>query len=381
MQDTSLSSKAVGKVSIALLDSQTREAWDEFCLQCDEAWFWHTTKWLDYTLDYRPELAPVSHSFFVQAGGRIAAICPLILETSREPAGEVRQFSYGGDAVPSPAFANGLSRSTRKAVSKALFRKIDELAVKHRAHRVSFRFSPPAPFFWRFTHPCPNPLLTEGFSDISLLTQVIDLSKPEEQLMRELRNDHYRNIRRAERIMSVSVFDSSSITAEQFERYRLLHAKAAGRITRPVSTFQMMHRWIQDGLAVLSCATLEGRDVGFTLTSIYKDGAYYSSGCNDPEFNDLPIGHLLQWRTTQWLKTHSIRHFEIGAQFYGPQTHAVVSDKERNISYFKRGFGGLTVPYWRAEKFYDENYCRRVLQERADIYARAMSTGDAPSEE
>ncbi len=381
MQDTSLSSRAAEKVSVALLDPQTRKAWDEFCLHSDEAWFWHTTKWLDYTLDYRPELEPVSHSFFVQASGRIAAICPLLLETSREPEGEVRQFSYGGDAVPAPAFANGLSRNTRKAVSKALFRNIDELAVKNRVHRVSFRFSPPAPFFWRFTHPCANPLLSEGFSDISLLTQVVDLSKPEEQLMRELRNDHCRNIRRAERIMSVSVFDSSSITAEQFERYRLLHAKAAGRITRPVSTFEMMHRWIQDGLAVLSGATLEGRDVGFTLTSIYKDGAYYSSGCNDPEFNDLPIGHLLQWRTMQWLQAHAIRHFEIGAQFYGPQAHAVVSDKERNISYFKRGFGGLTVPYWRAEKFYDESYCRRVLRKRADIYARAMSTGDAPSAE
>ncbi len=278
--------------------------------------------------------------------------------------------------MPAPAFADGLSAKTRKAVSKALFRQTDELAIANRVHRISFRVAPPAPFFWRFTHPHPNPLLREGFSDISWLTQVIDLSKPEDQLFREIRNGHRNDIQRAEKIMSASVFDRTNITSDQFERYRLLHYKAAGRTTRPLSTFEMMHRWIQEGFAVLTCATLEGKDIGFTLTSVYKDGAYYSSGCNDLEFNDLPIGHLLQWRTMQWLKAHEIRHYEIGIQFYASQPHTIVSRKDWNISCFKRGFGGFTVPNWRAEKFYDEAFCRRVLEERAALYSRSLSSSE-----
>jgi hypothetical protein len=372
--EIALSGKSADKISVAYLDSQHRQVWDDFCLQSSEAWFWHTTRWLDYTLEYRPELAPSSRSFLVFSGGNVAAICPLVLETSREAAGEIKQFSYGGDAVPAPAFADELSRQTRKAVRKVLFRQIDELAVRDCVHRISFRVAPPAPFFWQLNRPVPNPLLREGFSDISLLTQVIDLSKPEVQLFREVRNDHQRDIKRAEKMMSVSVYDSSNITFEQFERYRLLHRKAAGRITRPSSTFEMMHRWIDEGLAVLSCATLEGKDIGFILTSIYKDGAYYSSGCNDPAFNDLPIGHLLHWRTMQWLKAHAIRHYEIGIQLFASQTHTMVTRKDWTISYFKRGFGGFTVPYWRAEKFYDESYCRRVLEERAVLYARSLSS-------
>jgi Acetyltransferase (GNAT) domain len=381
VQDAGLSNKTADKVTVTFLDSNHREAWDDFCLQSSDAWFWHTTKWLDYTLDYRPELAPISHSFLVFADGEIAAICPLVLETSREPEGDIRQFSYGGDAVPAPAFADGLSTKTKKDVRKALFRQVDELAIANRVHRISFRVAPPAPFFWRFSHPQQNPLVHEGFSDISLLTQVIDLSQPADQLLQDMRKGHRANVKRAEKIMSASVFDSSNITRDQFERYRMLHHKAAGRTTRPLSTFEMMHRWIQDGLAVLTCATLEGRDVGFALISIYKDGAYYSSGCADPEFNDLPIGHLLQWRTMQWLKAHEIRHYEIGIQFYSSQPHAMVSRKEWNISFFKRGFGGFTVPYWRAEKFYDEVYCRRVLEERAALYSRSLSSpGDQPDE-
>jgi len=371
---TSLSTEQADKISITFLHSKNREAWDNFCLQSNDAWFWHTTKWLDYTLEYRPDLTPALHSFSVSVGGDIAAVCPLVLETSPEPGGDVRQFSYGGDAVPAPAFANGLSPKTKKAARKALFRQIEELAIAHRVHRVSFRASPPAPFFWQSNEPLSNPLLHEGFCDVSLLTQVIDLAKPEDQLFREIRNDHRNHIKHAEKMMSASIFDSSNITSDQFERYRLLHQKAAGRTTRPLRTFELMHRWIQDGFAVLSCAVLDGKDIGFTLTNIYKDGAYYSSSCNDPEFNDLPIGHLLQWRTMKWLKAHAIRRYEIGIQFYASQPHSLVSRKDWNISCFKRGFGGSTVPYWRAEKFYDEGFCRRVLEQRAASYPRTLLT-------
>ncbi len=377
---TNLSSKQADGVTISFLDSNNREAWENFCLQSSEAWFWHTTKWLDYTLDYRPEVTPVSHSFFVSAGGKIVAICPLVLETSCDPEGEVRQFSYGGDAGPAPAFADRLSANTKKAARKTVFRQIEELAASNRVHRVSFRAAPLAPFFWQSNHPLPNPLLFEGYSDISSLTQVIDLSKPEDQLFRDLRNDYRQYIKRAEKIMSVSIFDGSNITSDQFERYRLLHRKAAGRTTRPQSTFDMMHRWIQDGLAILSCASLDGRDIGFTLTSVYKDGAYYCSGCNDPEVNDLPIGHLLHWRTMNWLKSHGTRYYETGLQQYASQPHSLVSKKDWNVAYFKRGFGGVTVPFWRAEKFYDEGFCRRVLEERAASYLRTLSnSGLAPN--
>jgi len=364
-----------------MLDANHRDAWDAFCFQSSEAWFWHTAHWLDYTLDYRPELTPTSYSFFVLAGEQIAAICPLILETSRGPDGDIRQFSYGGDAVPAPAFADGLPDQLRSLITRAVFRRIDELARANRVQRISFRMSPPAPAFWGFTHPEPNPLVGEGFSDVTLLTRIIDLSQPEHELLADMRKGHRADIKRAEKLMSASVLDSSNITHDRFERYRLLHRKAAGRTTRPLKTFELMYSWIQDGWAVLSAATLEGRDIGFALISTYKDGAYYSSGCVDPEFNHLPAGHLLQWRAMQWLKAHNIRHYEIGIQLYSSQPHSIVSPKEWNISFFKRGFGGFTVPSWRAEKFYDEDYCRRLLQERADLYARTLSTQEDTSGE
>jgi hypothetical protein len=372
MQENTQTLKAAEKLAIIPLTPDRYAEWDQFCLGSPDAWFWHTSQWLEYTLHYRPELQPSSHSFFLIQDGSVAAICPLLIETYNREEGTVREFSYGADAGPAPVLADGLSEKTKRDVPKRAFAYIDELADRLKIVRASFRMSPLASSFWNATSTRINPLLKSGFSDISLATQVIDLSQDEKGLLREMRKGHRADITRAERILQATVLDTDTITQEAFERYRLLHRKAAGRVTRPLATFQMMYDWIRNGLAILSVATLNGVDVGFALISVYKDAAYYSSSCEDPEHNNLPIGHILQWRAIQWLKRHSVRKYEIGLQLYGSQPHAIVSEKESNISFFKRGFGGDAVPLWRGEKFYDKQYCATILRERAEKYAATV---------
>jgi hypothetical protein len=361
-----------GSLRIVPLSSESYPDWDRFCQQSDDAWFWHTTQWLKYTLHYRPELRPRSQSFLCLDDTQILAVCPLIHETHQTEASEIGEFSYGSDAGPAPAFANALPERTKKAAMKAVFSHVDFLAKRLNVQRSSFRMSSPAPSFWKSSVPQPNPLMKLGFCDTSMATQVIDLSIEGQQLLRNMRKGHRADISRAEKLMQAAVFDQDTITLEAFERYRLLHQKAAGRITRPLETFNMMYEWIRKGLGILSFASINGRDIGFALVSVYKDGAYYSSSCEDPEYNHLPVGHILQWKTIEWLKRHNCRHYEIGVQFYGSQPHTPISEKELKIAFFKRGFGGSAVPYWRGEKFYDSQYCFRVLNERAAKYAATI---------
>jgi hypothetical protein len=375
MQENSQTLGAAEKLAIVPLTPDRYAEWDRFCLQSRDAWFWHTSQWLEYTLHYRPELQPRSYSFFCLHAGSVAAVCPLILETYNREADPTREFSYGGDAGPAPAVANTLSEQTRKKVLAKAFAHVDELARRLNVARASFRMSPLAISLWDATIPKPNPLLKLGFSDISLTTHVIELVADEEQLLRGMRKGHRADITRSEKLLQATVLDKDSITSEAFERYRMLHHRAAGRVTRPLATFQMMYNWIRDGLAILSVARLHAKDVGFALVSVYKDAAYYSSSCEDPEHNNLPIGHILQWRAMQCLKKHWIRRYEIGLQFYSSQPHAIVSQKESNISFFKRGFGGATVPLWRGEKFYDRQYCLTTLRARAEKFSATIGEG------
>jgi hypothetical protein len=373
MQENSQTLEAAERLAIVPLSPHRYAEWDQFCLQSPDSWFWHTSQWLEYTLHYRPELLPRSYSFFCLHAGSVAAICPLIIETYGREEGTIREFSYGGDAGPAPAASDTLSQQTRKKVLQRVFAYVNELARELNVARASFRMSPLAGSFWDATIPMPNPLLKFGFSDVSLTTQVIELVADEQQLLVGMRKGHRADITRAEKLLQATVLDKDSVTSEAFERYRMLHHKAAGRVTRPLATFQMMYNWIRDGLAILSVASLYGKDVGFALVSVYKDGAYYSSSCEDPEHNNLPIGHILQRRAMQWLKRHSVRRYEIGLQFYSSQPHAIVSEKESNISFFKRGFGGAPVTLWRGERFYDKQYCLTILNERAEKYAATVS--------
>ncbi len=343
--------------------------WNSFCLKSDDAWFWHTTHWLEYALEYKPGLQSRSECFLCLKQGHIVAICPLITENHPASDSVRREFSYAADAVPAPAFAPGLSAKSRKAVADAVFAHIDQLAANLDVARASFRISPLAPSFWSRSFPHANPLLKFGFNDISQATQILDLAQDEQCLLRDMRKGHRADIARASRLLRATVFDQTNITKDSFNRYRLLHQKAAGRVTRPLQTFELMYQWICSGHAILCAAALEGNEVGFALVCIYKDGAYYSSSCEDPDCQHLPIGHLMQWKAMQWLKANGTRRYEIGIQQFASQVHSPATEKNLRIAFFKRGFGGETVADWRGEKFYNRQHCLQILQERAAAYA------------
>jgi len=345
--------------------------WNAACSDMDDAWFWHTAEWLEYTLEYRPELRPQSYSFMVTSEGRVMAICPLILETRTTPEGSVREFSFGGGPGPGPALANGLSERLRKEVLKVVCDEVDAQAHRTAVARVSFRASPPAPAFWHDGLSQPDPLLRFGFLDIPLATRVIDLSQSEDKLLNQMRKGHRYDVKRSQQLLQAAVYDATNIMPAVFDQYRLLHHRVAGRVTRPQMTFEMMRDWIGSSMAILVVVRRDGATVGCALMSVYKDGAYYSSGCEDPDCSNLPVGHALQWAAMRWMKEHGIAHYEIGIQLYGMRPHSMPSEKELNISLFKRGFGGTTVTFWVGEKFYSREYYQAVMRDRVEKFASA----------
>ena len=105
----------------------------------------------------------------------------------------------------------------------------------------------------------------------------------------------------------------------------------------------------------------------------YKTGAFYASGCRDPERPDVPGSHLLQWEVIRWLKANGFTLYDVGLQFAGPQWFNVPSAKEESIAIFKRGFGGLTVPLVTAERFYDHATLARMFSARVRALAEAAA--------
>ena len=96
-----------------------KEGWDSFARQSDDAWFWHTTHYMDYTEEYSGEKLVDNLSFSVMENKETLALCPVIVESSALAEG-VRQYSYSGGPIPVPAMRNDLSSDKRQRVLSIL---------------------------------------------------------------------------------------------------------------------------------------------------------------------------------------------------------------------------------------------------------------------
>jgi hypothetical protein len=279
------------------------------------------------------------------------------------------ELSMSHGPCPAPALADGLDPKATDEILEVIVSHVVDVARRAGARRVTFRRTPLAR---RATVVESEPLLRHGFIDVSLASHVIDLAgRTEQDLWREVRHGHRYDIRRGQRDLSVSVCHGDAFDAATFERYVDLHRRAAGRVTRPRKTFDLMARWIRDGAAALFMASRANETVGSALVLLHGDGAFYASAANDPGSRDVPAGHVLQWSIIRWLRERGVRRYDLGLRSFD-LPHALASEKERAISLFKRGFGGRTVPLVVVERYLDADFYRREMAARAERYASVL---------
>ena len=346
-------------MDVAPIDN--KEDWDSFAGQSDDAWFWHTTHWMDYAREYTGERFIGNPSFYIVENREALAICPLFVEAGNHDE-SVRQFSCMGLPVPFPAMRNGLTHEKRQQVLKHYTETLASVAQEEKVEYVSVRVPSVARSYLSNGMPFANPLLRYGYIDLTYLTQIINLGKSVKELWAEVRKGHKSDVKRAGGTCRVEVWDRENITSDEFRKYQMLHQKDAGRVTRSQKTFDLMLSWVEKGHAILVGAEQNGEAAGFSLVILFGAGAYYGSSCKDPDHPDIPASHLIQWSTIQWLKEHGYEWYDIGLQQFCPQWFEEASPKDISIAGFKRGFGGRTVPLMTAEFFYS----RALLESTVD---------------
>ena len=168
-------------------------------------------------------------------------------------------------------------------------------------------------------------------------------------LFSDIRKGHKSDIKKAD--YSITFFDKENITEDVIKEYRRIYECDAGMVTR---NSQMSHhylKFVQDGNGLVGIAKKGHENVAVIIVTLYKDTAYYSSYAElTDKLEHISVGHVLQWETILELKKRGIAFYEIGEQVFG-KTHYSDPDKKLiNISRFKRGFGGYTVPFYRGIK-------------------------------
>lgn len=342
-----------------------QERWDKFCLENDLAWFWHTSFRLKHALVCSSLSRCENQSFYLEEGKEIIAIIPLTVDVLQEAI----EMNYGGMMVPAPVVSQNLKQERSEKILKRIFDEIDEIARKYNVQRLIMRV--PLTLSYCKKHSYYNFLMKYGFHDISLNTAIVDLEKDEDDIWDGMIENHRRAILKGRKLLGIKMYDKGNISKEALKSFKVFYTQASNKKNLPEERFSLLFHYLKNNMAVMARALYKEKTVGYAVAVFYKNDAYYLMGANERNFKHCPVAHLLHWEIVRYLKERGVLHYELGIQQFGPLMYDWPSPKHLSISHFKRGFGGVILPYIAGEKFYSKEYYRKIWENRLKIILNA----------
>jgi len=171
-------------------------------------------------------------------------------------------------------------------------------------------------------------LLRQGYGARPYYTQIIDLTKTEEELHADLRKS-YKSL--------INSVEGGIWTSGSINKFKEMHIEQRGRQTRNNRTWEIQAEMIRKEQAY-GTGTIP-RTAGCLIYHNHTC-AYYAVGASDKGKN----AHAAMWKAILEAKEFGCQMFEMGEQVFSGDPKLV------NISKFKRGFGGQTYTRLILEK-------------------------------
>ncbi len=339
---------------------ESKEDWDSFCMNHQGSWFWHTTTWMEYTMNSSLSACKENLSFFVKKKEQILAIVPLIKEKNDN----VVTLSYSGGPLPAPLVRAGLSEKENKAVETAIFENIKIQGINHQALRLQMRLSNAKISEVSDVEPS---YLKYNYYEVPSYTSILNISKSFDLIFTGIHPKHRQSIKQAQKFLAVArIYDANSISSGTIKQFKEAYFKAAGKVTRPQKTFDILYDMIMGKRGILLELSIGSEIHSYIYIIYYKKYAYYAMACSDAE---SPIGsHILHVEAIKYLKDIGVTHYELGEQFYGSSPYYEVNDKLVTISKFKKRFGGALVSQPFGEYVFNKSEIAPIWNQRVDSY-------------
>lgn len=341
--------------------------WDDFCDEHEEAWFWHTSGWIKYCEHSRFGVDAQNLSFMIVHDDKIMAIVPLLLENDKNKGS--KEFTFSGGPTPFYLVKRTLEKRESSTIQDLIWAEIERLSLIYNVGRIWMKTNVNNNKYLSDVN-IDNPLARRGFFDTSLYSCIIRLSPDEKILLSEMRKGHKAAVKKSERQLTVICYDNNIINIDKISQFRDIYFNIAGKITRPVVTFDMLFKFIKNKRGLLFEAVLDNRIIGYSLVILYKQYAYYAMACVVQEYKDYNVSHFLEWAAFRRLKQEGVIYYELGEQHFESSLSYIVTDKMKSISSFKRGFGGRLYLQCSGEYFFTKDYFNNVLTERVHNYAK-----------
>ena len=174
---------------------------------------------------------------------------------------------------------------------------------------------------------------------------VIDITKPQEQLLSEMKSKTRYNIKLAEKKeVRIKKQEVSGEYIDEFMRLTKIMAKRKGIIAHPESYYKKMIEIIPENMLKLYVAEYEGKIVASNLVAFYGNTCTYLHGASDDDYKNVMAPYLLQWRQIQDARIAGCGKYDFGgiSTNYESSANIRITNKWAGITRFKLGFAPNT---------------------------------------
>jgi hypothetical protein len=228
------------------------------------------------------------------------------------------------------------------------------------------RFLPP--FIQTHNWQKTTEILQKQFSIFSLSTQlnwstlVLDISPPEEILLKSFSENHRRSIKKAnaenlivERVSNIQQMNSFAEGLCKMYEARNISCNIEMEKERLKNLFSFA---IEKGNGLILVIKKSAQILGGIVLIKHNNKIFYLVGFSDPDYKKIPINHLLFYKSFEIARETGCNYFDFGG--YGREGFA--DSQVLNINRFKDGFKGKRVDYPDAifiakNSFYRLAYC------------------------
>lgn len=178
------------------------------------------------------------------------------------------------------------------------------------------------------------------------LTNQLDLSPTEEEILSNMRKGTRYEIKKAQKI-GIQIQESSDLNdINKFYKLQLDTAKRQGFVPFSLQFLKKQFEvFAKENNALLYSAFYEKKLLAQSFIIFYGKEAVYHYGASTIDGRNYPGAYLIQWRAIQDAKKRGMIRYN----FWG-----VANDSRHrfaNLSLFKRGFGGVDIEYLHAQDY------------------------------
>jgi len=313
--------------------------WDDVLRSLDFIPVSYSNLFIDYYLTYQCGVGGewLDISLILHHNNKPCGVMPLSLSLDNKT---FLISSFGLPIIP-PIFTNDLASKSKKKIIKqcqALLFKICQLK-----HISSWESSEG---FWGDKalglglSPWHLQAMAHGANIKLQHDMYVDLSLEMGHIKSYFRKSYKSLISSGQKLWQVNVLSDEN--QDVWREFQDLHVHVAGKQTRCQDSWDLQYKAITQGEAFLIYLNNDkGNMVGGGFFHITRDEAVYAVGVYERSLFDKPLGHVVQYRAIEEMKSRGIRWYKLGLLCFSAEQ---VSDKELSIAYFKQGFSTHVFP-------------------------------------